>query len=206
MEPFESDLHAQGACTIAGIDEVGRGALFGPVLAAAVVLDPGRPIEGLRDSKQLTAKQRGVLFLQIEDRALDWAVGLASAVEIDRINILRATRLAMQRAVRGLRTPPDHLLIDALQLPEIDIAQTAIIKGDARCGSIAAASIVAKCARDGLIKQYGKRIRGYGLRRNMGYATAEHRAAIMELGLSEMHRRSFRVQGKLPFQASGGGR
>lgn len=200
MEPFESDLRARGVRTIAGIDEVGRGALFGPVLAAAVVLDPERPVEGLRDSKQLSEKQRAVLFLELQDRALDWALGLASATEIDRINILRATRLAMQRAVRGLRTRPDHLLIDALELDELDIAQTAIIKGDARCRSIAAASIVAKCARDGLIKQYGKRIRGYGLRRNMGYATAEHREAIMQLGFSEMHRRSFRVQGTLPFE------
>ncbi len=199
MEPFEAELRRGGAKHVAGIDEVGRGALFGPVLAAAVVLDSDAPVVGLNDSKQLSAVQRLELFLQLQEHAVDWAVGLASAPEIDRINILRASRLAMVRAVRGLRTCPDHLLIDALELDELDIPQTPIIKGDARCRSIAAASIIAKCVRDALIRQYGRTIRGYGLSRNMGYATAEHREAIMSRGFSEIHRRTFRVQGTLPF-------
>lgn len=199
MEPFEADLQRCGAKHVAGIDEVGRGALFGPVLAAAVVLDPEGPVAGLNDSKQLSAARRIELFNQLQERAVDWAIGLASAAEIDQINILRASRLAMARAVRGLRRRPDHLLIDAMQLDELDIPQTPIIRGDARCSSIAAASIVAKCVRDELIRQYGRIIRGYGLARNMGYATAEHRAAIISRGFSEIHRRTFRVQGTLPF-------
>ena len=199
MEPFEADLKHRGAEHIAGIDEVGRGALFGPVLAAAVVLDAQDPVAGLNDSKQLSGAQRLELFLQLQEHAVDWAIGLASAAEIDQINILRASRLAMIRAVRGLRRRPDHLLIDALELDELDIPQTSIIRGDARCCSIAAASIVAKCVRDELIRQYGRSIHGYGLARNMGYATLEHRAAIMSRGFSELHRRTFRVQGVLPF-------
>ena len=167
MEPFEADLQRCGAKHVAGIDEAGRGALFGPVLAAAVVLDPEGPVAGLNDSKQLSAARRVELFNQLQERAVDWAIGLASAAEIDQINILRASRLAMA--------------------------------SDARCSSIAAASIVAKCVRDELIRQYGRIIRGYGLARNMGYATAEHRAAIISRGFSEIHRRTFRVQGTLPF-------
>lgn len=201
MEPFESELTASGSRRIAGLDEVGRGALFGPVLAAAVVLRADLQIDGLRDSKQLSAKQRRELFLEIDSHALDWAVGIASAAEIDRVNILEATRLAMKRAIRSLRRRPDHLLIDALELADVPIPQTAIIKGDARCRSVAAASIMAKCARDGLMKQYGRRVPGYGLGRNMGYATAQHRAAIMRRGFSDLHRRSFRVQGTLPFDS-----
>ncbi len=199
MEPFEQELAARGVRRVAGLDEVGRGALFGPVVAAAVVLDPARPIAGLRDSKRLSARQRRALFATIEARAEDWAVGFASAAEIDRINILEATRLAMRRALRGLRRPPEHLLIDALLLAEVEIPQTAIVGGDARCRSIAAASIVAKCARDALMVGYARVIDGYGLDRNMGYATEEHRRAIMQRGRSQYHRRSFRVQGTLPF-------
>lgn len=199
MEPFEADLRCRGVKHVAGIDEVGRGALFGPVLAAAVVLDPQDPVAGLNDSKQLGSARRFELFNLLQEHAIDWAIGLASAAEIDQINILRASRLAMVRAVRGLLRRPEHLLIDAMQLDDLDIPQTPIIKGDARCCSIAAASIVAKCVRDDLIRQYGKSIRGYGLTRNMGYATAEHRAAIMRRGFSEIHRRTFRVQGTLPF-------
>jgi len=193
-------LAACGCRQVAGIDEVGRGALFGPVLAAAVVLDAGKPIEGLRDSKQLTPKRRAELFAEIRHGAADWAVGLASATEIDRINILEATRLAMRRAIRGLRRSPDHLLIDALELADVGIPQTAIIRGDARCRSVAAASIVAKCARDALMRAYAHSVHGYGLDHNMGYATAEHRAAILRLGFTRLHRRSFRVQGTLPFE------
>ena len=199
MEPFEFELRRQGVAWPAGLDEVGRGALFGPVLAAAVVLAPGTEIEGLNDSKVLTARQREEIFRTLQDVALDWSIGIASATEIDRINILCATRLAMRRAIRGLRKRPDHLLIDALELQDVDIAQTSIIKGDARCRSIAAASVIAKCARDALMREYGRHLPGYGILKNMGYGTAQHRQAILERGFSEFHRRSFRVQGSLPF-------
>ena len=192
-------LRERGIRRIAGLDEVGRGALFGPVLAGAVILDPERPIEGLDDSKKLTRAQRNEAFRAIATRALDWSVGLASAPEIDRINILRATHLAMRRALSALRLTPDHLLVDALVVEDVNYEQTAIIRGDARCESIAAASIVAKCARDALIEGYRRSVRGYGLARNMGYGTAEHRSAILRLGFSDFHRKTFRVQGTLPF-------
>jgi len=154
-----------------GLDEVGRGALFGPVVAGAVILDPARPIEGLNDSKQLTRNQRNAAFSAISTRALDWSVGLASAAEIDQINILQATHLAMRRALGALRRTPEHLLVDALELERVEFPQTAIVKGDARCASIAAASIVAKCTRDALMEGYRRTVRGYGLARNMGYGT-----------------------------------
>jgi ribonuclease HII len=199
LEPFEQELRERGIRRIAGLDEVGRGALFGPVLAGAVILDPERPIEGLDDSKKLTRAQRNEAFRAIATRALDWSVGLASAPEIDRINILRATHLAMRRALSALRLTPDHLLVDALVVEDVNYEQTAIIRGDARCESIAAASIVAKCARDALIEGYRRSVRGYGLARNMGYGTEEHRSAILRLGFSDFHRKTFRVQGTLPF-------
>ena len=199
MEPFEQELRERGIRRIAGLDEVGRGALFGPVLAGAVILDPERPIEGLDDSKKLTRAQRNEAFRAIATRALDWSVGLASAPDIDRINILRATHLAMRRALSALRLTPDHLLVDALVVEDVNYEQTAIIRGDARCESIAAASIVAKCARDALIEGYRRSVRGYGLARNMGYGTEEHRSAILRLGFSDFHRKTFRVQGTLPF-------
>lgn len=201
MEPWEADLDAGGAGVIAGLDEVGRGALFGPVVAGAVVLAPGTELDGVDDSKRLTPPSRARVFRRIVARADDWSVGLASAAEIDEINVLEATRLAMMRALCGLSREPDHLLIDALALEEVATPQTALVKGDARCLSIAAASIVAKVTRDTLLVAYGRHFPGYGLERNMGYGTREHRRAIMERGFSELHRRSFRVQGELPFAA-----
>lgn len=199
VEPFEQELRERGVRWVAGLDEVGRGALFGPVLAGAVILDPQRPIEGLDDSKKLTPAQRSAAFSAIDARARDWSVGLASAPEIDRMNILQATHLAMRRALAALRVTPEHLLVDALVVEQVDCEQTAIIRGDARCESIAAASIVAKCARDALIEGYRRTVRGYGLAHNMGYGTEEHRSAILRLGFSEFHRKTFRVQGSLPF-------
>jgi len=199
VEPFEQELREQGIYRVAGLDEVGRGALFGPVLAGAVILDPERPIEGLDDSKKLSRAQRNAAFSAIDAHALDWSVGLASAPEIDRINILQATHLAMRRALAALRIAPEHLLVDALVVEEVDYAQTAIVRGDARCESIAAASIVAKCARDALMEGYGRTVPGYGLARNMGYGTKQHRSAILRLGFSDFHRKTFRVQGSLPF-------
>lgn len=200
MEPFEHQLRRNGVVLAAGLDEVGRGALFGPVVAGAVILSPDDEIEGLADSKALTARQRLRLFAEIDRRATAWSLGLASAREIDEINILQATHLAMRRAVAALSVRPEHLLVDALRIDRVDLEQTPIVRGDARCRSIAAASIVAKCARDFIVAACARSIHGYGLARNKGYGTREHLNAVMRLGHSPMHRRSFRVQGSLPFE------
>src|SRR5271156_5710524 len=144
---YERDARAQGFERIAGVDEVGRGALFGPVFAAAVILSPDRPIRGLRDSKLLDAERREVLAIRIRERAVAWAVGAADAFEIDRINILEASRLAMRRAVERIAGRCDHLLIDAIRI-DVALPQTPLIHGDSRSFSIAAASILAKVARD----------------------------------------------------------
>lgn len=163
------------------------------------MIDPLRPTEGVNDSKKLTARQRRLCFRALVDDLDDWAIGVAAAPEIDRINILQATRVAMLRALRGLRARPEHLLIDGRLQLDVPIAQTALVQGDARCRSIAAASILAKVARDTLLARYAREVRGYGLGRNMGYGTVEHRRALARRGMSEFHRRSFRVQGRLPF-------
>ena len=136
------------------------------------------------------------------DKLEDWSIGVASAVEIDRLNILQATRLAMVRAVRGLRAAPDHLLIDGRMELDVKIPQTSLVHGDARCLSIASASVLAKVARDTLVRGYARSVKGYGLGRNMGYGTFEHRRALAHKGPSLLHRRSFHVQGKLPFSDS----
>ncbi len=184
---------------IAGLDEAGRGSLFGPVVAAAAVVDPTRQLEGVDDSKKLSARRRRECFRGLVQDLEDWSVGIASAVEIDRINILQATLLAMSRAVRGLRNRPEYLLIDGRMELDVRIQQTSLVKGDARCLSIAAASVIAKVARDTLMGRYARQIRGYGLGRNMGYGTIEHRRALARRGPSEFHRRSFHVRGRLPF-------
>jgi len=171
-------------------------------VAAVALIDPARETEGVADSKKLSARQRTTCFRALVDDLDDWAIGIAAAPEIDRINILQATRVAMLRALRGLRKPPDHLLIDGRLQLDVQIPQTALVKGDARCRSIAAASILAKVARDTLLERYARAVRGYGLARNMGYGTAEHRRALARRGPSEFHRRSFHVQGKLPFTAA----
>jgi ribonuclease HII len=202
VEPFEQQLRRDGIELAAGLDEVGRGALFGPVVAGAVILSHDDEIQGLADSKVLTAVQRLRLFGQIDRRAVAWSIGLASAREIDRINILQATHLAMRRALAALPTRPQHLLVDALRIEGVDLEQTSIVKGDARCRSIAAASIVAKCARDFIVAACARRVPGYGLERNKGYGTREHLDAVLRNGHSPMHRRSFRVQGSLPFDSS----
>ena len=199
MEEFEEDLRRSGLSCIAGIDEAGRGSLFGPVVAAAAVVDPRRVPEGVDDSKRLTAKRRDSCFLELVESLDDWAVGIASAAEVDRFNVLQATRRAMSRAVRGLRRIPEHLLIDGRVELELEIPQTAIVHGDARCLSIAAASVIAKVARDTLLRAYARSVPGYGLVRNMGYGTAEHCEALARQGPSGLHRRSFHVQAKLPF-------
>jgi ribonuclease HII len=194
---FEDEARSEGFCAVAGVDEVGRGALCGPVVAAAVVLGPGFESEGLDDSKRLTRRQRERLDARVRARSLAWALGVADHAEIDRVNILQATLLAMRRAVAALAVTPDLLLLDALRLPGVSLPQKPIVKGDALSVSIAAASIVAKVARDAMMREWEVRYPGYGLGHNMGYASAAHRDALRRLGPSEIHRRSF--QGTQPW-------
>jgi len=188
---FEDEARAAGHLVVAGVDEVGRGALCGPVVAAAVVLGDGFDPEGLDDSKRLTRRQREALDLRIRAGAGAFAVGVAEPAEIDRVNILRATLLAMRRAVLALPERPDLLLVDALTVPGLQVEQRAIVKGDALSVSIAAASIVAKVARDALMRDLDRVHPGYDLARNMGYGSEEHREALRRLGPSTVHRRSF---------------
>jgi ribonuclease HII len=176
---------------VAGADEVGRGALCGPVVAAAVILGEGFDAEGVDDSKRLTSTQREALAERIREKALACALGWADPSEIDRVNILRATFLALERAVAGLAETPDLVLVDALTVPGIQARQRAIVKGDALSVSIAAASIVAKVARDAMMRDCDARYPGYGLAHNMGYGSEDHRDALRRLGPSEIHRRSF---------------
>jgi ribonuclease HII len=189
---FEAEAQAQGFCTVAGADEVGRGALCGPVLAGAVILPPDFDTTGIDDSKRLTARQREALVDRIRQQARAVSLGMAEVEEIDRHNILQATYLAFRRAVDGLAVVPDLLLVDALTIPGLEVRQRPIIKGDAQSASIAAASIVAKVSRDALMREWDRRFPGYGLARNMGYGSADHRDAIRRLGPSAIHRRSFR--------------
>jgi ribonuclease HII len=176
---------------IAGVDEAGRGPLAGPVVAAAVVLDPRRPIDGLRDSKQLTAGRRRELAGLIRASALAFAVAEASVAEIDSLNILQATLLAMRRAIEALRPAADLVLVDGNQLPRIAIAARAIIGGDATEPAISAASILAKTHRDALMGILHERYPDYGFARHFGYATPQHLARLRKLGPCDVHRRSF---------------
>lgn len=187
---YERAARNAGYRSIAGLDEAGRGALFGPVFAAAVVLDPARPIRGLDDSKLLDPGRREVLAARIKERALAWAVAAADAFEIDQINILEASRLAMQRAVERLPAACDYLLIDAIRL-NLSLPQQPLIHGDARCFSIAAASILAKTARDAALERWHHVFPEYGLASNKGYATPDHREALAALGPTNIHRFSF---------------
>lgn len=176
---------------IAGVDEAGRGPLAGPVVAAAVILDPARPIAGLADSKALTAARREVLFAQIQAQALCFCIAQANREEIDRLNILQATLLAMQRAVQGLATTPARVLVDGNRLPQLAMPAEAIVKGDAKVAAISAASILAKVTRDRWCAQLHTRFPQYGFERHKGYGTAEHLAALAEHGACAEHRRSF---------------
>jgi ribonuclease HII len=189
---YEEEARIQGHAFVAGVDEVGRGALCGPVVAGAVILGEGFDAQGIDDSKRLTALQREELAGRIRAGARGWALGWADAREIDRFNILRATHLAVRRAIAGLPQPPDMLLIDGLAVPGIDTIQRPIVKGDALSVSIAAASIIAKVARDEVMQECDRRYPGYGLAHNMGYASEDHRDALRRLGPSRIHRRSFR--------------
>ena len=176
---------------VCGIDEAGRGPLAGPVVAAAVILDPARPIPGLNDSKKLSEKKRLVLAEMIRERAIAWAVAEASVEEIDRINILQASLLAMQRAVAGLAVRPISALIDGNRCPQLDLPAEAIIQGDGKIASIAAASILAKTVRDAGMRVLHAQYPQYGFDRHMGYPTAAHFKALEEHGASPVHRRSF---------------
>lgn len=176
---------------VCGIDEAGRGPLAGPVVAAAVILDPARPIPGLNDSKKLSEKKRLVLAEMIRERAIAWAVAEASVEEIDRINILQASLLAMQRAVAGLVVRPISALVDGNRCPQLDIPAEAIIQGDGKIASIAAASILAKTVRDAGMRVLHAQYPQYGFDRHMGYPTAAHFKALEEHGASPVHRRSF---------------
>jgi ribonuclease HII len=175
----------------AGVDEAGRGPLAGPVVAAAVILDDLRPIKGLRDSKQLTERRRDRLYEEIRANALCCSIAEASADEIDRLNILQATLLAMQRAVNGLRLRPHGVLVDGNRLPVLDVPCEAIVQGDAKVTAIAAASILAKVHRDRLCAALDTQYPGYGFADHKGYATAMHLAALRERGACPQHRRSF---------------
>lgn len=176
---------------IAGVDEAGRGPLAGPVVAAAVILDPARPIAGLADSKTLSATQRERLATEIRAKALAWALGRAEAVEIDQINILQATLLAMQRAVAGLSIAPTQVLVDGNRCPALACPCQAIVRGDATEPAISAASILAKTARDAELCQLHNRYPHYGFARHKGYPTAAHREALRRYGPCPEHRRSF---------------
>jgi len=187
---YEREARSQGFERIAGVDEVGRGALFGPVFAAAVILSPDRPIRGLRDSKQLLADRREVLAARIRERAVVWAVAAVDAFEIDHINIYQASRLAMRRAIERLQVRPDYLLVDAITV-DLPIAQRPLIHGDALSQCIAAASILAKVERDACMCEWDKVFPQYGLKSNKGYSTDEHWKALEAHGPTSLHRFSF---------------
>ena len=188
----ERALWAEGRQVVAGLDEVGRGPIAGPVVAAAVVFSPDyKPIRGMRDSKTLTALQRGRLAGLICQRAIAWAVGAASVREIERINIRCASALAMRRALARLSLRPDHLLVDGQALPELGAQHEPIIDGDAHCHSIAAASVLAKETRDRLMRMLATRYPSFGWEDNKGYATADHLAALDRLGPTRHHRYGF---------------
>ncbi len=199
----ERDALAEGHSCVCGIDEAGRGPLAGPVVAAAVVLPPGYELQGLTDSKQLSARQRDRLYDQLMlCPDVRKAIAQASVAEIDQLNILRATHLAMARAAQNLSPKPDFCLIDGLPVPGFPIASRSLVKGDALCLSIAAASVLAKVTRDRLMRELHEQFPQYGWARNAGYGTAQHLKAIKDYGITPHHRRSFApvAQATLPLE------
>jgi ribonuclease HII len=188
MELFETPKNV----LVCGVDEVGRGPLCGPVVTAAVILDPEKPVQGLNDSKKLTEKKREALFDEIKLKALSWSLGRAEVEEIDELNILHATMLAMKRAVEGLSVKPELALIDGNRCPDLKCPAEAIIKGDGRVPEISAASILAKVARDREMAEMEKLYPGYGIGGHKGYPTKAHRDALKVLGVTPIHRRSFK--------------
>lgn len=191
---LENALRRVGFCFVAGVDEVGRGCLAGPVVAAAVVLDPARHISGVSDSKAVPAAERETLFDEITHHALAWAVAAADPREIDHINIHQASLRAMQRAVLAMAPLPDIVLVDAFRIPDLPMAQRGVRHGDRRCAAIAAASIVAKVTRDRQMRTLHDQYPRYGFDRHKGYATADHLDAVARFGYSDVHRRSFRPE------------
>ena len=190
---FEQQARAEGFLFIAGIDEVGRGCLAGPVVAGACILDLNKPVpEVLNDSKKLTEKQRNEIAAELRETAVAYAVGIVEAEEIDRVNILVATQLAMKKAIEALSPAADHLLIDALRLKTISLPQKAIIKGDSISYSIAAASVIAKTYRDNLMVEYDTVYPQYGFAGHKGYGAAVHRNALKQHGPCPLHRMTFR--------------
>jgi ribonuclease HII len=192
MRTLENALRRAGFCHVAGVDEVGRGCLAGPVVAAAVILHPDRHVPGVSDSKLVPAPERERLYDRIVTDAVSWAIAAADPREIDHINIHQASLRAMQRAVMALRPLPDIVLVDAFRVPDLPMAQRGVLHGDRRCSAIAAASIIAKVSRDrDMLVLHGRDPR-YGFDRHKGYATADHLSAVARFGYSDAHRRSFR--------------
>ena len=189
---MQTSLNFDGDCDlVAGVDEVGRGPLAGPVVTAAVILDPARPIAGLADSKALSEKRREALYAEICEKSLCWAIGRAEVAEIDELNILGATMLAMQRAVAGLNPKPQHALIDGNRCPMLPCSAEAVVGGDGTVAVISAASIIAKVTRDREMVELDRQYPGYGLAGHKGYPTKSHIAALETLGITPIHRRSF---------------
>ena len=188
---FEEQARQRGFRSVAGIDEAGRGPLAGPVVAAAVILPAQFSLPGLTDSKKLSVRQRQALYPEIHRQARAIGVGVASALEIDRLNILQATLLAMRRAVTRLSHRPDHLLIDGISALPLALSQQCVKQGDSRSLSIAAASVIAKVIRDRIMLSFDRQLPGYGFARHKGYGTCQHRLAIAELGPTRLHRKTF---------------
>lgn len=188
MEPF---ISSYGGHLLAGVDEVGRGPLAGDVVAAAVILNPEKMITGLDDSKKLTERKREKLFPEIQQQALSWCVARANVDEIDELNILHASLLAMKRAVEGLAVQPEHVLVDGNKLPTWDYSAEAVVKGDSRVQAIAAASILAKVVRDREMVAFDTMYPGYGFAGHKGYPTKVHMNALASLGVTPIHRKSF---------------
>lgn len=190
---FEPFSYPDGFQLFAGVDEVGRGPLVGDVVTAAVILDPNNPIEGLTDSKKLSEKKRLALFPEIQEKALAWAIGRCSPQEIDELNILHATMLAMKRAVEGLSVQPDHVLIDGNRVPpQLAMPGSAVVKGDLRVAQISAASILAKVVRDSEMEELDKQYPEFGFAKHKGYPTKAHLAAIEKYGVIDSYRKSFK--------------
>lgn len=188
---YEEEAMQKGFRQICGVDEAGRGPLAGPVCAAAVILPPGKLIEGVNDSKKLTEKKREALFEVIKQKATSYSIAFASVEEIEEMNILNATMLAMKRAVEGLSVPPDYVMIDGNRTPDLSVPCAAIVKGDAKSLAIACASVLAKVSRDRLLYEYAREYPQYHFDRHKGYGTKAHVEALREFGPCPYHRRSF---------------
>ncbi|MBE6020920.1 MAG: ribonuclease HII [Clostridiales bacterium] len=191
MKVYENELYSKGIKYAAGIDEVGRGPLAGPVVAAAVILPPDFDVLGINDSKKLSEKKREELFEVIKERAVAYSFGVVDNEVIDEINILEATKKAMKMAVESLEIKPEHLLIDAVKLQDVDLPQTAIIKGDEKSISVAAASILAKVTRDRMMVEYAEEYTHYAFEKNKGYGTKAHYEGIEKAGICPIHRKTF---------------